>query len=244
MQEQTIPVFQQRLTRLERRLRAFQVACLIGLVGLVLAACAMALHGGHTWADNSGQVLRLRGLIIEDEQGRERILLGAPVPKVAGRKRQDDATGLIVLGEKGADRVQLGLNPGPQCGGIVSRRISPASGITVNDQDGNERGGFGVLDNGRAILGLDYPTCQEAVAAFVLPDQGRSGFAVFGQQGKGDNDRVWLQTTKDGETSLRLHDTTSTKRVQLGTRGTAAPALHVYNEKGEQLIDLLGKSRP
>ena len=36
-------------------------------------------------------VLRARGLIIEDEAGRERILIGAPVPEAANRVRTDEA---------------------------------------------------------------------------------------------------------------------------------------------------------
>lgn len=72
-------------------------------------------HGGCT---DSDAVLRIRGLVIEDASGHDRILIGAPVPGVNGRKRQDDTVGVIVLGENGNDRVVLGAPlPAPHIGG-------------------------------------------------------------------------------------------------------------------------------
>jgi hypothetical protein len=117
----------------------------------------------------------VRGLIIEDEKGRERILLGAPVPKVPGRKRRDETSGLIVLGENGADRVAVAApTPDPQIKGEVSKRIGAAAGLVLDDKDGNERGGFGVLDNdSRVVLGLDYPA-GEAITLAVIPEEGAS----------------------------------------------------------------------
>jgi hypothetical protein len=62
-------------------------------------------------------LVRVRGLVVEDAAGRERILIGAPVPAVKGRKRRDDSVGFIVLGENGADRVTLTAPmPEPQSG--------------------------------------------------------------------------------------------------------------------------------
>jgi isoaspartyl peptidase/L-asparaginase-like protein (Ntn-hydrolase superfamily) len=86
-------------------------------------------------------------------------LIGAPIPKVPGRKRQDDTVGLIILGENGADRVALSApGPNPQINGRVSKRVGAGAGLLVDDSEGNERGGFGVLDNdSRVTLGLDYP---------------------------------------------------------------------------------------
>src|SRR5262245_23536477 len=151
-----------RLDHLERRLRRTRAA-LGGLLVLALGAGA-ARQAGEAKA---AQVLRVRGLVVEDAQGRPRLLLGAPVPKVDARRRKDDMTGMRLLAEDGADRVAIGApTPAPQIGGKVGERIADATGIEVMDLQGNERGGFGFLDDGRVVLGLDYPG-REAVSLFV-----------------------------------------------------------------------------
>ena len=63
--------------RLTRSIRWLQVYAALMTVALV----ASFMTGG-TGTDG---VLRARGLVIEDEAGRERILLGAPVPEAANR---------------------------------------------------------------------------------------------------------------------------------------------------------------
>src|SRR5439155_3003982 len=106
-----------RLARLERRLRFFEIAVLLLSLGLTLVIW-MHLRSPSARADDSSKILRVRGLIVEDGHGRARILLGAPVPRVKDRKRTDDAAGLIVLGETGAERVAVGYpTPAPQIGG-------------------------------------------------------------------------------------------------------------------------------
>jgi hypothetical protein len=119
----------------------------------------------------------VRGIVIEDDKGHERVLIGAPIPKVAGRKRQDDTAGLIILGENGADRVALAAPvPDPQINGHVSKRMGSGAGLLVDYSEGNERGGFGVLDNdSRVTLGLDYPSgAGEAITLSVIPKDGAS----------------------------------------------------------------------
>jgi hypothetical protein len=164
-----------RVNHLEQRLRLFQVVATLGAA--VLGAAIFVALRPFVRSDRSRDVLWVRGLVIEDDKGRERVLIGAPVPKVPGRKREDDTVGLIVLGENGADRVALGApGPDPQIKGHVSKRISAGAVLLVDDSEGNERGGFGVLDNdGRATFGLDYPGgAGEAIALSVIPQDGAS----------------------------------------------------------------------
>ena len=66
----------ERLTRAIRWLQAYAALLTIALVVLFFRS--------GTSADD---VLRTRGLIIEDEAGRERILIGAPIPEAANRVR-------------------------------------------------------------------------------------------------------------------------------------------------------------
>ena len=159
-----------RINQLERMLRRFQIGAVIVVVAVV-AAAYLYFDANRVSADEAAKILRVRGLIIEDAQGHERILIGAPAPTVPGRRRQEETTGLIVLGENGADRMVVGYAPDPQSGGRISRRIGSGPGIAINDKDGNERAGLGMMDNdGRVSLGLDYPSGGEAVTLSVLPN--------------------------------------------------------------------------
>ena len=69
--------------RLKRTVRWLQVYAAL----LTIAVAVLFVRSG-TATDG---VLRARGLIIEDEVGRERILIGAPVPEAANRVRTDEA---------------------------------------------------------------------------------------------------------------------------------------------------------
>jgi hypothetical protein len=173
MEDEAIARLTERVAGLERRARLSQVVAAAGAVAVLAGACTALVAPRR--ADQSSQILRGRGLIIEDAQGRERVLLGDPVPKVPGRKRQDEAVGLIVLGENGADRVAVAApTPGPQISGTVSERIGAAAGLVLDDREGNERGGFGVLDNdSRVVFGIDYPGGRgEAITLAVIPNEG------------------------------------------------------------------------
>ena len=55
-----------------------------------LMTIALAVLFVRSGTDADG-VLRVRGLIVEDAAGRERILIGAPVPEAANRVRTDEA---------------------------------------------------------------------------------------------------------------------------------------------------------
>ena len=190
-----------RIAELERTLRWMKAAMGIGLL----------LMGGLAFtAFNSTQrseVLRVRGLIITDELGRDRILIGAPVPPSESRIRTDlekvrevwasrfpnpdqymeyyegyrhATNGMVVLGEDGFDRLVVG-DPVPDPN--IGKRIGPSTGFVVNDEQGFERSGYGLLDvNGekRVVLGLDSDRGTEGVTLFLF-DNGLAGMAVRGE---------------------------------------------------------------
>lgn len=236
MEPKILPSPEERLRRLERRLKALQAVGALGL--LILGTLAFALNRTiPATADQSANVLRVRGLIIEDAWGHERILLGAPVPKVPGRKRQDDVTGLIVLGENGADRIALAYPvPDPQIKGKISKRISPSAGLVVNDPEGNERGGFGAFDDGRVVLGLDYPD-NEAVSLSVIPEWGFAGLTINAETGS-PSERAELGVFKDGMSLLKLADTTGMERVMLLVRPQSAAKLVGINPGQGAMLDV------
>ena len=177
------------LTREVRYLRAL-------VVGLLVAVSAVAVSGFQR--NQQAQVLRARGLVIIDEQGRERILIGAPIPAARNRVRTDTARvralwgarfparymewyrdyrhamhGVLVLNELGYDVVAIGDSlPDPNIG----RRVASHAGIIFNTGEGHERGGMGAqraADGGYAAgLGLDSPTQSDAVGLWVSEKRG------------------------------------------------------------------------
>lgn len=82
----------------------------------------------------------------------------------------------------------------------------------MDDAAGDERGGFGVLDNdGRVTLGLDYPHGNgEAISLGVIP----------------------------GETSISIHDSKTITRASLVERNDAPPLLFGLDFSGGSKLDM------
>lgn len=239
MQSRTTGTLEERVAKLERRLRSYQALALIGVTAIASYACARAS------AEPQGRpvgatVLRARGLVIEDEQGHPRILLGAPVPVVPERKRKDPTNGLIVLGADGADRLQLGNVGGPQMGGKVNPRVSPATGLMVNDAAGDERAGFGLFDNGQAGWGLDFPGGEGLVA---LVDPARKLAAIVLQAEGDQNTQRAMLMTQDGETTLDFSDASGKSRATLRAKAGAPVSLKAFDEQGAELMDVFAREK-
>jgi hypothetical protein len=91
-----------RVATLARQVRGLQLA---------LGAILVAVPGLLVSIDASAQdpkTLRLRSLVIEDEAGRNRIVMGAPIPEPEGR-RISPSVGLAINDENGAERFGVGL---------------------------------------------------------------------------------------------------------------------------------------
>lgn len=211
-----------RIAQLERQVRTLRRAALATGAALVVAAVA-------GFRAQQPTVLRARGLVIVDSAGRERILIGAPIPYARNRVRTDTLRvarewarsfpdsakymgwyrdyrhsmhGMLVLDERGFDRLAVGdSNPDPNIG----RRIGPATGVEVNDARGFERTGYGMLTVGgsdRVVLGLDGKNGTEG-AALSLIDGGRVGLSVYGRK-----QRLMFMGTMPPDARLGLADTT------------------------------------
>lgn len=155
----------------------------IGFVSLTI----VGIFGLAFTTTNKLDLIRAKGIIIEDENGKDRILIGAPIPHSKDRVRTDtnlvrkyfaselnpnnkdkymewyknyrhSAFGMVVMNEKGIDVMQLGDKLSDP---NVGRRIFLPTGILLNNQKGLEVGGFGThtFDDGRSgvALGLDDP---------------------------------------------------------------------------------------
>ena len=196
-------VAEHRIARLERQVRVQRLA----LAALALSLGAMAVSASHQGVPD---VMRTRGIIIEDAQGRERILIGAPIPDAGGRVRTDTARvrqhwarrfpdpdqymgyyagyrhsvhGMVILDERGFDRLAIGdSTPDPNIG----RRIGPGTGIQINDGQGFERSGYGLLEvdgTHRVVLGLDSKRGTEGLVLSLF-DDGQAGLSVYGTGGR------------------------------------------------------------
>lgn len=155
----------------------------IGFIGITMVGI---VSFGFAKTDKF-DLIRAKGIIIEDENGKDRILIGAPVPFSKDRVRTDtnlvrkyfagdiypkdpnqymewykkyrhSAFGMVVMNEKGIDVMQAGDQLSDP---NVGRRIFLPTGILLNNQKGLEVGGFGThtFDDGRSgvALGLDDP---------------------------------------------------------------------------------------
>ncbi len=153
--------------RLQGEVGRLRVLVIIALLA-VIALAAMSLLRKPDAQARPDTILRAQGLVITDAQGRDRILIGAPVPASKDRTRKDDASdGIIFLGKTGADRLAVGQMPAPFIGGKSYKRRGENDnyGMTLYDTKGSERGGMGFLAPGRVGIALDRahpPTTRSA----------------------------------------------------------------------------------
>lgn len=142
-------------------------------------------------------IIRVKGIIVEDENGKDRILIGSPVPHSKYRVRTDSSlvrkywasqfknpdeymewykgyknslNGIVFMNEEGFDEVLVGENLSDA---NVGKRMFECNGIIWNNKKGWERGGAGVntTDDGksRPTIGLDDDS-GEALHMICLED--------------------------------------------------------------------------
>jgi hypothetical protein len=114
----------------------------------------------------------------------------------------------------------------------------------VDDPDGNERGGIGVLDNGRAAICLDYPSPigREAVCLGVLPEA-LAGLVINAPTGD-NGERAMMAVLKDGTSLVKLADTGGNERTMLVVQGESPAQFLVLDPKTSSKSDVLSKMKP
>lgn len=195
-----------RLNHLEKRYRTLKWISF----GLLIPFTLLFFAFGFT-QKNTKEIIRAKGIVIEDENGRDRILIGAPIPYSKDRVRTDTALvrkywskllgvnpekymdyykdyyhgteGIVIMNEEGFDRVLLGDKLADSNTG---KRMFEAAGITWNDKIGFELGGAGVNTNedgsARSVIGLDNPN-GEAVHLAAFED-GSNALIIGGNNGR------------------------------------------------------------
>ena len=132
----------------------------------------------------TNDVLRTRMLIIEDEQGRDRIVLGAPIPDPR------NYTGMKILAPGGEEQFAVSLKGD----GSVGMGFDTAPG--VGDARNRERLNLGVTADGRAWFRfLDNETRAKLFLRTDDEEMPRLEFLDWSQEGK----IVWRKIGFDGE---------------------------------------------
>ena len=134
----------ERIVRLERTVRNTRLCA--GAAAIALAATFLTA-ATRQQGPGTQDTVRTRVLVIEDSTGRDRIVLGAPLPD--GRQY----VGMQILSPDGAEQFGLGL----KVDGAVSMGFDARPG--VGDQRNRERLNMGVTATGRGwIRYLDNQT--------------------------------------------------------------------------------------
>ena len=135
-------------TKLEKISQQNRTPKYVGLLALALSiASTIWVLSEVRWssvhaAPQTDGVLHVRGLIVEDEHGVERVRLGAPLPDPMGSD------------------------------GVRHKRTGAISGMLISDAKGTERGGYVTADpSDEAFLTLDSRRGQE-VLFLANPDGG------------------------------------------------------------------------
>jgi len=186
---ENLEALKNELKKLKRHTR---IKDAIFIVSLLVVVVIFTLN----FKDNEfDKIIRVQGIIVEDTDGKERILIGAPIPYAKNRARTDtmkikeswgkrlgkkymgwykeyshEANGIVILDENGWDKIIVG-DPAPDP--IIGKRIGNSTGIIINDKTGLERTGYGILDvdgSDRVVLGLDKDNGTEGATLSVMPD--------------------------------------------------------------------------
>lgn len=238
---------QERMQSAELKIKSLHILCLTQFVILLGIAASLLITRPVHAQPSPSNVLHARALIIEDAAGRPRILLGAPFPRVVGRKRQDEGSAAILfLNEQGADRLLVGEGIGAQISGTIytqqQRAVKgSAYGVTIMDGDGNERGGFGFTalpsGGGRGVIALDRPT-GDAWGALV-DDKSRWAGMMFNYPMPLGQYQPGIEIGVQGERPfLHFKDKSDNTRAEMSIAPDGTPALTIFNAKGRRLADL------
>lgn len=150
--------------------------------------------------DTNKDFLRVKGIVVEDDLGNERILIGAPIPFVSGRKdkkemqvighrnrhyqlelaegkyRKNDY-GIMLLDSLGFDRIMIGQQYGKT---DQEKQKPPFTGISIYDSLGEKRTEYGIshaIGNEKTHLELNTVNKEEKIA-LSINEYGVTGLRV------------------------------------------------------------------
>lgn len=184
------------LSALSRRVRSLEVRWrfTVALAGVLVALVVLGA------SRKSPDVLKARGLIITDNDGKPRVVLGAPMANASADPKLAQAVGLAVLDALGRMNVAVGTDaPLVYSNGTLGQRLyGTHTGLTIYDpRSGGERGGMGVHADGHAVVCLDYEKDREAVCMSVASQDAFADVQLMDPSVAG-MDRVGMFLNEDG----------------------------------------------
>lgn len=161
--------------------------CILFIVWLGTLAVMIIPKANAAGAATSESTLRVRKLVVVDENGTERVVISAPIPNPAGFGKR------ILRGDG-----------------------SPGSGMLFLDGEGNEQGGIITGEKGGIFIGLDSLDNQK-VSFSTQPDGGLTSFRIYDNDVTGERNEIdlgvdrnkgpHLKFTRRGKTVLELPET-------------------------------------
>jgi hypothetical protein len=171
---------------LQRRLRCLTLLLLLVLAGVIGALTSRSLRGGEQKVPlvSEDTVLRVRGLVMVDENGIERVRIEAPfiAPMLFGKRyrRNGDMGGILMFDGDGNERSGYGTSNGP---GAVLFTLDTLSGDAAH---------FTAYDEGGVDLWLSESGNRVRLAATEKGPSisaSQNGTVVFEQPQKKEGDR-------------------------------------------------------
>jgi hypothetical protein len=211
---------------------------------LIQLSLAVLILGAWTNGAGRGDVLRVRGLIVEDSLGRARVVIGAPMA-LPGRTAGTSGAGIAVLTTEGRLQVAMGApTPAPQISGRVVTRVAANAGFVIADPNGDERGGMATFADGRSNVCLDYTAgVKEAACLSVAPSDQYAGLVVNGLPSERAFDRVTALVTSGGGAVMKIATPSGRESAILTSQGDGPAKLFVYDSLGDQFVDVMPRHR-
>lgn len=185
----------ERIQRLEKELKSTKYLIIFFILMFIMLAYQYITIQQKKIV--SADMVHTKGLVIRDSDGQDVMLMGYPVPYSEDRKREDVMDGVLILDGNGNDRLFMGREGAVQVGGQTFSRIDNGWGFLVNDQGGNERGNFSMLDSLNAmVMGMDYPAGE----GLMMAVQPGGAFLVINADTTGiARERIILRHERNGK---------------------------------------------
>jgi hypothetical protein len=148
---------------------------------------------------------------------------------------------MVFLDEQGHDRLTLGEEPEPQIAGKVSQsmhRIASGYGVVIHDGNGDERGTYGWLTNGRALITLDRPGL-DAWAAVVDDKTGFAGMRVEYPPDIAKDSNAIEIGTKGDQAFVKLQDTKEKDRAVLSLDSEGHTEFRTLDKTGAAIRQMI-----
>ena len=210
-----------RIRHLETRVRRLGALALLALLAPLVPLLA-------AWQEPAPEVLRLRGLVLVDEEGNDRILMGAPLPESATRKSLPRGHGIALVDATGHDRLLLGESTEVEVGGRLVKRERGYS-LLLHDAQGDERGGLGTFDSGKAVMVLDRAR-PDADGIGMMVDEGLDfvGLMLNHKRNEGRYVQGMGLGIQGGTCFFNMDDPEGRRRLSLDLEAGGDPACILY----------------